>query len=953
MDALRTEDFYNPGMVVRGMVSSRDHASLSPGEFKTFQNVRARNGSIRVRGGIVDKSVSGLAAGAIAGSAKLTLNGTTYQLVAIDTGSEIRCYYGIDATFAEFTGPSTNNKYGNTRFATGNWVVFEAVRDTTASTIAPFSASTTGLDLVYASDGVTSVVWDPTGSSTDKQWIAPHTSVWHPLEGKVRQEATYPYYISLDSANLANGAVTGTGTISKNTAHTVTGGKCPTWGFTATNDSGILTVTTGTTLAKNKQIWMVFDCPLDPLIMEYLKIEIFDFTAGSYRTLYDASSATSERPTIVPLDYFSQDPGGPGGRGFKIAYFSVDPTVLPDNTYKHIKITYKGTYAYSSAVAFNLVAIGASGTTPGGSLHAVSYINSGSRAESVAIVCDNKYGVSTKNLGCQDTRNHVRIPDWAGSYFSYNIYAQQPSDANKNLGIDYLLIYRRSAGGKFFYHVKSDNLATYSTGTHTWSHASARTALQDIVVSVDTTDYALRTAPDAYNTCAPSCLSVAVAGGRMFCGSARPASVGSSANPADVYVSEQDHPFRHREILKVEDGVPSLTSGTCAKFPGEKVQRIVPMVGSLIGNETAVVFTDQNVYALRGPDSAGLTRPVRISDKGTVSPWSVTVRGNKLVYLDEDRKLVTLIPGNEPVDLSTGRMDNILEAIPTSRLDNVYSCVFRNRLYMSYTLGGGSSNKAVLVYDFIFDSFARDVTLNNLSWNQFHALDIGTSGQLRFWSDTGGLFEHDSSTTTSDAGSNAITPFIEGRMVGDQWKSWEFQRLGIHCQQDYGNTLSAYWTGRPSGLGKYSNQGTISLNPRVMGTITPSSTNAVLDTVGFDESPKVATGQPCTPHSSINVLVAGTTYYLGVITSTSCAFYTTLDDALADTNRVNLNATAVTQIDLITTHVVRYSGNATTSNPTAIVDGGAYPIFTGAMSGNKEIYYLLGEYRYSGDQADV
>lgn len=438
----------------------------------------------------------------------------------------------------------------------------------------------------------------------------------------------------------------------------------------------------------------------------------------------------------------------------------------------------------------------------------------------------------------------------------------------------------------------------------------------------------------------------------MFCGSARPASVGSTANPADVYVSEQDHPFRHREILKVEDGVPSLTSGTCAKFPGEKVQRIVPIVGSLIGNETAIVFTDQNVYALRGPDSAGLTRPVRISDKGTVSPWSVSVRGNKLVYLDEDRKFVTLIPGQEPVDISTGRMDNILEAIPTSRLDNVYSCVFRNRLYVSYTLGGGSSNKAVLVYDFLFDAWARDVTLNNLSWNQFYALDIGTSGQLRVWSDTGGLYEHDSSSTTIDAGSNAITPFIEGRMVGDQWKAFSFDRLGIHCQQDYGSSLSAYWTGRPSGLGQLSNPGTVSLSPRVMGTITPSSTNAGADTVGFAEAPKVVTGQPCTPHASVNVLVAGTTYYLGKITATSYAFYTTLADALADTSRVNLNSTPVTQIDLITTHVVRYSGDSS-SNPTGIVDSAAYPIFTGGMTGNKEIYYLLGEYQYQGEGADV
>lgn len=959
--SLLTEVFYQPGMDVRGMVSSRDSASLRPGEFKTFQNARLRSGCIRVRGGIVDKSVSGLASGSVCGSAKLVLNGTTYQLVAIDTGATIRCYYGVDATFTEFTAPASNNKYGNTRFATGNWVVFEAVRDTTASTIAPFTAARTGLDLVFATDGATAVVWDPSGSSTDNSWTSPHANVWHPLEGKVRQEATYPYFINLVATNTAAGALTGTGTLVDNKAHDVTGGRCPTWGFTAVSDAAILTVTTGTTLCKNKQVWMVFDCPDDPLILEYLKVEVYDSLNAVFRTLYDASVATSERPTIVPLDFFEQDPGGPGGRGFKIAYFSVDPTVCPDVTYTDIKLTYKGSAAYSAEVFFNLIAIGGSGTTPGGSQFCAANTNPGSRAESVGIVCDNKFGVSLKNLGCQDTRNYVRIPDWAGSYFKYNVTVQQPSNSDRDAGVEYCLVYRRSAlkpgddpsKPRPFYHVASYQFSTYSTGSHSWTNAASATALQDIVIGVDTSAYALRTAPDAYNVAAPPCQSLAVAGGRLFCGGARPGSVGSTANPADCYVSEQDHPLRHREILKIDQGAPSETSGTCAKFPGEKVMRIVPMVGSLIGDEAAIVLTDQNVYALPGPSSIDLTRPRRISEKGTLSPWSVCVRGNKLIYLDEDRKLVTLIPGQEPVDLSTGRMENILEAIPTSRLDNVYACVYRNRYYMSYTLGGGSSNKAVIVYDFIFDGFARDVTLNALSWNQFHALDVGVSGQLRFWSDTGNLYEHDSSTTSQDAGSNAVTPYIEGRMVGDQFHAFSFERLSVHCQQDFGNTLSAYWTGRPSGLTQPANPGTIPLTPRVYGTVTPASTSAAADTVAFSEPHKVSSGQPCTPHASVNVLVAGTLYYLGAVDSTHLSFHTTQADALAGTNLVNLNATAVTQIDLIGTHVVGYNGEAALRGPVGISDASASPIWTGGMSGNKEIYYLGGEYRLEGEIANA
>lgn len=901
----------------------------------------------------MDKGATGLTSGTVCGAAKVVLNGTTYQLVAIDTGAAVRCYYSPDTSFNEFTGPASNNKYGNTRFATGNTVVFEAVRDTTVSTIAPFSAVRSGRDLVFASDGLTSIVWDPAESTTDNAWTAPHTNVWHPGEGKVRQEATYPYFISLAAGNLAAGALTGTGTLSDNAAHAVTGGLCPTWGFTAVNDAAILTVTAGTNLAKNKQAWMVFDCPDDPLILDYLKIEIYDSSAGTFRVLWNPASATSEKPTVIPVDFFKQDSGGPGGRGFKMAYFAIDRSVLPDVVYTDVRCTYVGAAAYGTAVAFNLIAIGGSGVTPGGSLHAVTYTNSGSRAESRLVVCDNKFGVSLKNLGCQDSRNYVRIPDWAGSYFKYNIYGQQPSDADKNLGVDYLLVYRRSAGGKLYYHVGSDNLATYDAVGHAWSHTSARSALQDITVSVDTDTFALRSAPDAYNVSAPPSAALAVAGGRLFCGSARPNSVGATSKPADVYVSEQDHPFRHREILKVEDGEADDFMGTCAKFPGEKVQRIVPMVGSLQGNESAVVFTDQNVWALPGPGSLELSRPRRLSTKGTLSPGSVYVHGNRIVYLDEDRRLVTLIPGQEPVDLSTGRMDNILEAIPTSRLDNVYGWVFRNRYYMSYTLGGGSSNKAVLVYDFTFDAFSRDVSTDTLSWGQFFSLDIGVSGQLRFWGESGNLYEHDSASTTIDPNTNAILPYIEGRMIGDLWDDWSFERLGIHCQSDLGKELDAYWTGRPSGFGQTHNDATIGLTPGLIGTMTPVSTSAGSDTVTFSETPKVKNGTTVTPHTSVNTLVAGTVYYVYFSTPTVCSFHTSYSDSLTGASPVNLNATPVTQIDVISSHVRRWSGNQTSRDALGITDGGAYPTWTGAMTGNKEVYALIGEYRNIGPGADV
>lgn len=938
MSKVETDFFYRSGMDCRGM-TVRDNASLAPGEFRILQNLRVRPGALRRRGGIVDKGATGLAAGSVVGAAKVVLNGTVYQLVAIDTGAAVRCYYGADTSFTEFTGPASNNKYGNTRFATGNRVVFDAVRDTTASTITPFTAAKTGLDVVFASDGATCVVWDPSASSTDNGWTAVHQSVWHPGLGKVRQEATYPYYTSLAASNLAAGATTGTGTIGDNTAHAITGGLCPTWGFTAVNDAAVLTVTTGTNLAKNKQVWMVWDCPDDPTIMEYLKIEVYDSVGTTFRTLWDGSSATAERPVTFPID-----------KGFYTSLFPVDRSVLPDQVYTDVRITYKGSANYGAAVAFNLIAIGGSGTSPGGAQHAVSLTNTGARSESVALVCDVKGGVSLKDLGCQDTRNYVQIVDTALSYFSYTVWAQQPSDADRDKGVDYLLVYRRQALGKAFYHVASDQLASYDTGSHAWSHVSSRSALQDIKVTVDTEPFAPRTAPDGYNVAAPACQTTTVASGRLFCGAARPQSAGSSAKPADVYISEQDYPFRFREVLKVSDGEPDPVSGTCAKFPGEKVQRVIAMAGSLQNAETAVVFTDQNVWALPGPDSPDLSRPRRLSTKGTFSPGSVFAYNNRIVYLDEDRRLVYLVPGQEPVDLSTGRYDAILEAIPTSRLDDVYGWVFRGRYYMSYTLGGGSSNKAVLVYDFLNDTFVRDTSTDTLSWGPFFSLDIGVSGQLRFWGETGNLYEHDSASTTLDPNSQPVSYYIEGRAVGDLWSDRDFGRLGVHCLADSGKTVSAYWTGRPSGFGLTHNDTVIPLEPKVSATVTPASTSAGSDTVTFSEAIKVPSGTTCTPRTTAGGLTAGTVYYLYKSTATLYSFHTTYSDSLTGASPVNLTA-SIGAVDIIGTHVRGYAHEAATGALKGITDGAAYPTWTGAVSAGHEIYALTGEHAYGGEGA--
>lgn len=71
-------------------------------------------------------------------------------------------------------------------------------------------------------------------------------------------------------------------------------------------------------------------------------------------------------------------------------------------------------------------------------------------------------------------------------------------------------------------------------------------------------------------------------------------------------------------------------------------------------------------------------------------------------------------------------------------------------------------------------------------------------------------------------------------------------------------------------------------------TATPSSTNTSTEVVTFSGATGWTTGAIVTPASTLNGLTYGTTYFYNAASSTTGSFHTTLADALAGTNKVNL-----------------------------------------------------------------
>jgi hypothetical protein len=80
---------------------------------------------------------------------------------------------------------------------------------------------------------------------------------------------------------------------------------------------------------------------------------------------------------------------------------------------------------------------------------------------------------------------------------------------------------------------------------------------------------------------------------------------------------------------------------------------------------------------------------------------------------------------------------------------------------------------------------------------------------------------------------------------------------------------------------------------------TPASTDTGAETVTFSVDPAWVTGTVLTPVATGGGLTTGTRYFTRRLSSTTYAFYTTLADAEADTNRVNLTANVTNQLTII------------------------------------------------------
>jgi len=756
-----------------GMNTDIDGTALRKGEYAALNNLRGSRGAIKSRGGIDPKNQTGITTGTYRGRIECTLNGTYEQLVAIESASSTLLYYGPDTAFSEYTASS--GKYGNTRLSSED-VTFVVCRDVTNSTLAPFNGKS-GRDLVLASDGTSIVVWDPSANEAAK-----HVKIAGPSKGVVFQQATFPTYLNMSTGNVTTADVGGHTTTVDNAALPTYLGLTPSTQFATTvvaGDYSELTFASGAAIADGAQVKILYSCT-DTEIWQKIKLSIY---SGSYKVLYDP--ATQPTPDIIPCS-----------KGMNMAVFRVDSSVVPSGTYTKVKFEWAtGSTAPASAQDVYWLGIFGGGTLPGGTSFSLTRFNSGSRAESQREVCKNGEGKWVRNLGLQDKRNDIQLPISADCLYAFDITANQVNNADRDAGVDYLLIYALLPGTDSRNHVASYQMCDYNvTSANAWARVSSVAAGSSFTTQVNSDVLFGRQAPDDLCRAIPPFKCATFSGSRLFVGAAK-STDSTSGQSVDVFISEQQYPFRFREEPRFIDfGVIDPTSATRIVFPGEVPKQIRALSSQGIGAQPVLVWTERALWVIDGVDAYSLSFARRIGPHGTLSPRSVAIWDDRAFWLDQHKQLKTF--NGQIQRLSYNRVDAPLNAIPDSRLAYAAGFFFRDEYFLGYTIGGGSANTNILVYDVMRDVFHGRWPSNNTDYTyaDFHA----KGNELRFWTEAGNLCQHDS-TQPDDNGTPIPINITTADIPLDMWIQAVFGDVGIVCDDCASSSLTCTWTGRTTG----------------------------------------------------------------------------------------------------------------------------------------------------------
>lgn len=729
------------------------------------------------------------------------VNLTATVTAAFASPTETRVYLDIlvsggalTATGTAFTEITyTIGVDNNTRFADAGNVCFSVVREVNDTDLSPFSLSS-GHDILVFSNGKEVRTFDATyflstagqaGFSTFR-----HRKVDHPGMGTVKQTAFFPDWLNLSASNTVSITPSAHITANISTANPTTAGLGYAITFGATTvatDSVVIRLTDGDTVCSGRDLVLVYDTALFPEIWRALKMEVSN-DGSTYYTVHNPT--VDDDPETADVDLLASTTVT-----FTQAAFRLDSAVVsPSLVVKYIRFTWVPGYSPAGNSVLYLMNVMGGGFMTGGWALGQTLYDSLGRPESIGVVAINaEAGRSTGLMGVQDQRNAAAIAVVTTQCYAYELEFEAPTQAAINQGVTHAVFYGSPTIDASMRLIGALSIATRSTLTWTATYPPGTR----VTTTINTpTIKGVRPMPDGLNECAPPCLAMCAATGRLFCGAFKSVNASATAQGADIMVSEQDYPFRFRGLVATnDDGSISETSGSRLMFHGEIVQQIIAMSGDSLGGESVVAFTDKSTWVMSGRNATTLNRPRRVCQHGTLSPWSVVTNRNEVYWLDQEKQMRRM-NGDFSVDsIAKNRFDNIFGVIPDAALSRVCTGVRRDLIYVSYTLAGGTNNVTVAVYDSVEDHWVRDASL--LDTGHTFGRIFPYKDELRYWSQDALLMEHDATSGTLDGGTTGIRPFIEtGEYSPDFHGKFQFSVPWVYCAKDNDNAFILTITGR-------------------------------------------------------------------------------------------------------------------------------------------------------------
>ncbi len=446
---------------------------------------------------------------------------------------------------------------------------------------------------------------------------------------------------------------------------------------------------------------------------------------------------------------------------------------LASATYNKLIFKYVASASPAAQVTLSILYAGFSGSVPYGTQFGVSYIEPGTLSESPGVVAKNNLPGKVQEFGGSQ-RGNYSLP---GSTAVQYVATVETRSNNGTTSVSRSINWYAQEDG-FYRHLTNET----TTGVQGDASGTQRTkAIKKIV----TGSY---TMPDAFHKPIPVGDVLMAANSRLWVGNA----VGADLGRGDLMVSDKDYPWRFRQVVQLDaDDQLSYSSGAVVSFEDQTIKAMVAFSGSVGGGDPVFLLTDRGAFSMDSSDVFNLVSPRNISRHGTLSPRSVAIYQNSVVYLDSELQVRVLQAGYAR-PISQDKIESDLLAIPTSRVAHAVGWSARDRYYLAVTPAAGSTNTRIHVYDFRTGTWVRDTTSIDVEYAGVRT--SSTVSNMSFVqasiSASTGVYEYEKVGQTTEGGSNLAVSLISGYVHAGLSKELTTRRISIVCDKVSSGSVS-------------------------------------------------------------------------------------------------------------------------------------------------------------------